>query len=183
MTDEELLRDLKSNPTESFTYLVEKYTPLVFTICKNTLTPIGTIEDAQECASDVFYNFYKNIDFVDLSKGSIKGYLAVCAKRSAISLLRKLKRGNNVISINDDEVTIELKSDALIDEEIDKKAVLNAVKSLGEIDSEIILRRFYLGETAAEIAKKMKMKPDAVQKRAKRAQEKLRKILEGEMNE
>lgn len=183
MTDEKLLELLKTNPAESFTYLVEEYTALVFTICKNTLVPFGTVEDAQECASDTFYKFYTHIETVDLSKGSIKGYLAVCAKRNAISLLRKLKRESNVISIDDDENAITLESQVSTEKEFDKKAILKAVKSLGEPDSEIILRRFYLGETASQIAKKLKMKPDAVQKKAKRAEEKLRRILEGEMNE
>ncbi|MCM1365028.1 MAG: sigma-70 family RNA polymerase sigma factor [Faecalibacterium sp.] len=177
MNDEQLLSLIQSDNSKGFDVLVSQYSALVFSICSSTLVPLGTKEDAEECASDVFVSFYRHIDEIDLSKGTIKGYLAVLAKRCGISKLRKLQKGKDNVSL--DDVPLELATESDEKKQEKKKLVFDAVKNLGEPDSEIIIRRFLFGETAKEIAARLKMKPDAVQKRAKRAQAKLKILLGG----
>ena len=60
---------------------------------------------------------------------------------------------------------------------LSRKALWNAVKSLGEPDSTIIIRQFFYEQTAAEIGKLISMSAAAVQKRSERARKKLRELL------
>ncbi|MCM1365588.1 MAG: sigma-70 family RNA polymerase sigma factor [Ruminococcus sp.] len=181
MTDSQLLSLIKTDSSKGFDDLISAYSALVFRICAASMVPLGTKEDAEECASDVFVNFYRHIDDIDLEKGSIKGYLAVSAKRCGISTLRKMQKEKENISLDSAELEIEAKDDSISREQ--KEIIYDAIKKLGEPDSEIITRRFLFGETAKEISSRLGMNPDAVQKRAKRAQAKLKILLGGALCE
>lgn len=179
MTDEELIDLIRENPSKGFEKLIDLYAGLVFSVVSATLVPVGTKEDAQECASDVFVFFYRNLENIDLKKGTVKGYLAVCAKHTAISALRKLKsRGvGNIISLDENENLFSYRED--IEKNERSRHVRQAVEALGEPDSTIIIRRYLFGETAKEIAKDLKMTHEAVLKRASRARKKLKETLGG----
>ena len=58
-----------------------------------------------------------------------------------------------------------------------RRVVLDEVKSLGEPDREILLRKFYLGEPSKEIAVRLGLTTANVDTRTHRAVEKLRKKL------
>ena len=179
MTDEEMIDLIKQNPSEGLEKLMCLYSGLVFRVVSATLVPVGTKEDAQECSSDVFVAFYRNLESIDLSKGSVKGYLAVAAKHNAISFLRKLKARNsgNIISLDDHENLFFECDDVEKNER--SRTVRQAIESLGEPDSTIIIRRYLFGETAKDIAKDLKMTHEAVMKRSSRAKKKLREMLGG----
>ncbi|MDO4379423.1 MAG: sigma-70 family RNA polymerase sigma factor [Clostridia bacterium] len=180
MTDELLLSEINKNPSKGFSLLLKEYSPLVFKICRAVLGSVGTNEDAQECAADVFSAFFKNLEKVDLSRGSIKGYLAFGAKNEAIDRYRKLKKETGkVFSI---EEAGELPGEEQAFDESEKKEknrlLKSAIESLGEPDRTIIVSKYFLGETAQEIGKKISLSAEAVQKRSRRALKKLKVLLE-----
>ena len=180
MTDEILLSEINKNPSKGFSLLLNEYSPLVFKICRAVLLPVGTNEDAQECAADVFAEFFKNREKVDLSKGNIKALLAFAAKTRAIDRYRKLKKeSGKTVAL---EETEELVSPVFAFDESEKRErsrlVKDAVFSLGEPDRTIIIRKYFFGETAAEIGKRISLSADAVQKRSQRALQKLKELLE-----
>lgn len=181
MTDANLLELIQTDPAKGFDILVSQYSALVFRICAASMVPLGTKEDAEECASDVFVSFYRHINEIDLEKGSVKGYLAVAAKRAAISVVRKLKKESGKVSLESVQFEVEDVDRSSLREQ--KKLIYEAIKKLGEPDCEIITRRFLFGETVKEISVRLKMRPDAVQKRAKRAQAKLKILLGGAFHE
>ena len=51
---------------------------------------------------------------------------------------------------------------------------MDAVKGLGEPDSEIIIRKFYLGESSKQISDRLSMTVSAIDTRTSRALKKLR---------
>ena len=180
MTDELLLSEINKNPSKGFSLLLSEYSPLVFKICRAVLVPVGTNEDARECAADVFSDFFKNREKFDISKGSIKSFLAFSAKNKAIDRYRKLKRENEkTVPLDEAE---SLSSPVRVFDESEKKErsrlVKEAVLSLGEPDSTIIIRKYFFGETAEEIGEKVLLSPQAVQKRSRRALQKLKELLE-----
>ncbi|MBR3282783.1 MAG: sigma-70 family RNA polymerase sigma factor [Ruminococcus sp.] len=56
---------------------------------------------------------------------------------------------------------------------------MDAIKSLGEPDSTILIQKYYYDRNSREIGKLLSMKPATVRMRSKRAAEKLREILTG----
>lgn len=180
MTDEELLLEIKNNPSKGFDLLLKEYSALAYKICLSVLLPVGTKEDAQECASDTFVTLFKNIEKVDLSRGTLKGFLAHSAKNIAIDRYRKLKRQGEFASLDEIE---KLPSFDDTDERERRKLIFNEIRALGEPDSTILIRRYFLSQSAKEIGKALGMKSDAVQKRAERSKRKLKERLGGVLYE
>lgn len=179
MTDKELLEFIAEDKIKGFSLLIDMYSALVYKIVANVVLPVGTKEDAEECVADSFVAFYNNLDDVDLSRGSIKGYLGVIAKRRAINLYHTLKRQNERDIHTDTELS-EYEEGLDYDT---KAALIRAIKDLGEPDSVIVTRKYLLGETAREIGEYINMSPEAVQKRLQRALEKLKVMLGGVVSE
>lgn len=178
MTDENILTLIASEPQKGFEVLVDTYSALVFRVIFNLIRGRGSREDAEELSSDVFVSFYKNLDSYNPSVCPLGGYLAVCARRRAISFLRKMKGENIVISFEETGDSEDISN--AYEKREEKSLIYMAIASLGEPDSTIIKRKYLLGESAKEIANTLSMKPDTVQKRAQRALEKLRRIMKGE---
>jgi len=178
LSDSEILDLIKYDPSAGMKQLMDDYSGLVYYIVNGKLN--GRQQDVEECVSDVFLEFYNKIQGIDLDKGSIKAYLATMASRRGIDYFRK-QAGKETEDIDD---YIEQREDdsggpeaSVLDEERRQK-ILEAVRDLGEPDSTIIFRRFFLGQQVKEIAEDMDMKGNSVTKRISRALETLRSGLE-----
>lgn len=180
MTDKELLKKLKKDKSSGLSTVIDLYAGLLYKIAGAIILPIGSKEDVEECVSDSFLAFYKEIDRLDLEKSSIKTFLALIARRKAIDFYRSLKaKTAKETTLSEDT---DITSNDFTPESDRKSAVLSAVKELGEPDSSIIIRKYIFGETAAEIALAFDMSEDAVQKRIERSRAKLKKELGGVLN-
>lgn len=177
MSDAELLDLLRKNSEKGLKALIAQYSGLVYTVVRRNLPEALCTADAEACAADVFSEFYLDLDKYDPSKGSIKAWLCVIARHNAVDLAR---RSTAVLSL-DEEICEDTKEISLGNdlEELElRRAVLSEVKLLNEPDREILLRKFYLGESSKEIAARLKMSVSNVDARTSRAVERLRKKLD-----
>lgn len=183
MFDSVLLELIKTDKNKGLLHLIDQYTPLVYTVVKSKISSVCTEEDIEETVSDVFNAFYNQSDSVDLSRGSIAAYLVVIAKRKAVDVYRKASKNTDVRLLNDENETIELPDTFNLEDEVQKKELrkklLSVINSLGEPDSTIIIHRFYLGESAKNIALVTELSEDNVRKRLSRALRKIEKELKG----
>ena len=176
MTDKKLLNELKRDRDTGLGLMIDTYSGYVYKIVSSVILSVGTREDAEECTSDVFLTFYNRIDDIDLEKGTIKGYIGVIAKRKAIDFYRRLEKHSK--NLSDEEIEPSEESKSLSYE--DKQLLYQSVKDLGEPDTTIVTRRYFLGESAREIAEALgNMSEKAVQKRLERSIKKLRTVLGG----
>ena len=181
MVDEELLDLLRKAPEKGFKALMVQYSGLVYTVVRRNLPEALCAADAEACAADAFSEFYLDLGKYDPSKGSIKSWLCVIARHNAIDLAR---RTTAVLPLDeeirtDEEADIdEVSLESDLEESELRRTVLSEVKSLNEPDREILLRKFYLGESSKEIAARLKMSVSNVDARTSRAMKKLREKLE-----
>ncbi|KNY28156.1 sigma-70 family RNA polymerase sigma factor [Pseudobacteroides cellulosolvens] len=178
--DENLLQLLRDQPEKGLEMLMDSYLGLVYTIVRNKLYSICSTEDIEECISSVFFEIYESRNNIDLSKGSLKAFLAVIAKRRAIDLYRNKEiflgkvvsfdgyDPENSLPINQCEVDRETKS-----------VLLQSINALGEPDREIFIRKYYLGESTKTIAKSLGFKENTVDKKVSRGLAKLKNMLGG----
>lgn len=184
MSDKELMALLRENPSAGFDELFSLYAGYVYAVVKSKLCGIASAEDIEECASDVFALFYRQLDRLDLSKGSIKSYLMVIARRRAMYIYRSLAAKQvSVESIDDEFFANTLCTDeditAFAEQEEERRALIGAISALGNPDAEIIYRRFYLGQSVKETALRLKMSESAAVKCTRKSLEKLRAVLGG----
>ncbi|MDE6733815.1 MAG: sigma-70 family RNA polymerase sigma factor [Oscillospiraceae bacterium] len=174
MRDAELLGLLRENPEKGLKALTKQYGGLVYAVVRRNLSEASNT-DIEACAADVFAEFYLELDKYDPSKGSVKAWLCTMARHNALDAARKTKETLPL----DEEVLSEESSVESEHENAElRRAVLSEVKNLPEPDREILLRKFYLGESSKEIAARLKMSVSNVDTRTSRAVEKLRKRLE-----
>lgn len=170
MTDDLLTELLRNDPERGFEALVETYSGYIYIIVKNKLLGAGTHEDIEETVSDVFVKFFQWMQTHDPDEIPIRPLLAVIAKRHAINRYYALTRQPICDSFH-----------TLLTEPADRTAapddsvmLMQAVKALGEPESEIILRRYYFGQSSAEIGAALGLKPNTVDQKLSRSLKRLR---------
>ena len=172
MVDEaKLLMRLKQKQENSINQAIEIYTPYLSTVLYNTSTSLSK-EDAEEIISDVFVALWKNAEYIDLEKGSVRTYIATIARNLAYKRLRK-----NIAIASLDEIEVAC------DKDIEKDCVVHdaiwqAVMSLGEPDSEIFVRCYKYGERIRDIAKATGINVSTIKSKLSRGKKKLKIILE-----
>ena len=172
--DKKLLELIKKHPNEGMNLLMNEYGGLVFYVVQKRLP--NNINDVEECVSDVFIDFYSNINAVDLNKGSIKAFLVTIATRRAIDTYRRNSVHQEVYSLDDEHSFTEYmlpkennNPEELTIQKNDEDRLLQAVEGLGEPDSQILYRRYFMQQSVKEIAETLGMKSNSVSKRITRA--------------
>ncbi len=182
MSDEKLLKLLESDPDRGMREIVKTYSGLVWAIVRSRLRgPAFSEADAEECAADAFTELWLGRDKLDLKKGSIKSWLAKAALNNAVDRLRRDRRREGDVPI--DGLSELIPSDTDAESGAKRAELIAAVKSLGKPDSEIIIRKFLIGQSSKEIAERLSMSVTNVDTRTHRALKKLRTIMGGAENE
>jgi len=181
MTGTEYCALYRRSPDLAYDELFEAYCDYVHAVAFNKLRSVASREDIEECVSDIFADIFFGYDTESKFEGDMKGYIGTVAKRRAINAYHSLTARAGHSSGEADDYLATVSSDTDIEEEHDKEetraVLLDSIKKLGELDSTIILQKYYYDRTSEEIAKLLSMKASAVRMRASRALEKLKKAL------
>ena len=106
MVDEsKLLMQLRKKQKNSINQAIEIYTPYLSTVLYNMVGNGLPKEDIEEIASDVFVMLWKNAEYIDLSKGTLRSYIAATARNFAFKRLNKKKEYTSLdeIELPDDK--------------------------------------------------------------------------------
>jgi RNA polymerase sigma-70 factor (ECF subfamily) len=181
-TDSELLSLLVQDPGNGLKEIMSNYRAFVCTIVHGKLALSCNRHDMEECVSDIFYEVYKNRSLIDLERGSLKSYIAVLAKRNAIDTFNKSQKHSKNVYIDGMEhdwlTTGDNAEQNAIDNEL-QETLTKQIKLLGEPDSQIMIRKYYFGQSTKTISKALGIKVNTVDKKVSRALGKLKKALGG----
>ena len=184
MEDRKLLQLLRKDPNAGMEQLMNQYTALVYAVIKGKLSESYYVSsDIEDCMADVFSEFYTELAKYDPKVSSVKSFLCVLARNHAIDIVRKRARQQGYISLDDEESLLQISDELTIESDLARdelrRQVFSWVKSLGETDSSIIIRKYYFGESSKEIAGALKLTVSNVDTRSHRALSKLRKTFGG----
>ena len=138
MTDKEILDNIYTDEVAGFILLAETYADLVYKIVYEILSECGSQADIEDCVCDALVAIFNNVDNVDLSAGTMKGYLGVIARRRAINLRFTLNPDDDTVF---DEYTVEEMSEVLENYEVLKNQSLSDViirQALKEVAPEML---------------------------------------------
>lgn len=168
MADEaKLLAQIKKGEERAIDRAVGLYTPYLSTVLYNMASGLSK-EDAEEIVSDVFFALWKDAEYIDLNKGTVRSYLAAAARNFA---LKRLKKKKDSVSLDEAEI-----SDKAGDS-FSAVTVWDAVMSLGEPDSEIFIRFYKYGERIRDISRATGINMSTVKTKLSRGKDKLKRIL------
>lgn len=182
MNDTEITELIESSPREAFGKIIEQYGSLVYAIAANKLHLCASSEDIEDCVSDIFVEVFRNLDNLSADKGSLKAFISTVAKRSAIDAYRRISYRQSITDSIDREGFVMPSTGENVEEAAVSKAyshtVREAIMSLGEPDSSIIIHQYYYNHTIRETAKALAMSVGAVQQRSLRARKRIEKLLD-----
>ena len=174
MTDSELLTLLDEDAERGLAAMIAQYGGYVYTAVRSKLRDAAE-EDIEETVSDVFIAFWQWRCTHTGEPVSIRALLAVIAKRRAVSRFYALTKHPAAEPL--DALTAPSADSAQPDDSV---ILMQSVMELGEPDSEIVLRKYYFGQSSREIAAVLHMTAAAVEQRLSRARKRLRAVWKGE---
>ncbi len=178
MKDEAIVNLLYEKNDIGLLKLSEKYERLLIHIAGTILG--GRWEDIEECVNDTYMKLWKHIERYDMEKASLKTYLKVIVRNTAINKLRDLSRREGM-EYNDDFSDIAqyyVDQSQNVENQIFRKEDINLlneiIKELDKKDRELVLRRYYYLQSSKDIAKAMKMSVTAIDSRLSRLRSKMK---------
>lgn len=182
MNDEELQKMLVSDPEMGMKKLIESCGGLVSAVISGKLLRSRfSHADIEDCAAETFFEFWQGFKAAPCRADEIRPRLCVIARRNAIDRLRRSYGRPETVPLEYAAIKTEY-ADSELNLDV-RLELVEAVKALGKPDSEIIIRKYYFGQTSAEIAKITGLSAANVDTRAHRALKKLRKLLGGKEHE
>ena len=88
ISDPEILKLIRDNPSEGLSVVLDTYGGSIKTICVNILGRNST-QDIEECISDILTQLWQSAPRIDLTKGSLRSYLYGIARHKAVDRRRK----------------------------------------------------------------------------------------------
>jgi RNA polymerase sigma-70 factor (ECF subfamily) len=162
--------------------LSEKYEKLLIHIAATILG--GRRQDIEECVNDTYMKLWKHIRNYDMEKASLKTYLKVIVRNTAINKLRDLSRREGMEYKEDfsDIAQCFIDQNQNVENRLFRKEdilLLNEVmKELNPKDRELVLRRYYYLQSSKDIAKAMRMTVTAVDSRLSRLRGKMKSAFD-----
>lgn len=173
MTDEKILQRLKRSEGEGFALLVKKYAPYVRTVVRSRLGQLGDSGLTEEAVNSVFFEILKALRSRSCDVRSLKALISVIAVRQSSAMFSEQAKSLGTVPL--DEQFFEPMYEAAYD----RAELVQSLKSLGEPDCEIFIRKYFLGQRSAEIGEALGMKTNTVDQRISRGLKRLRDMMEG----
>lgn len=179
MNEQALVALLQTQPERALPLLIDRYTGLVLSVLRAKTGNLAQQEDREELASDCFVALYRMRERIDPDKGSFASLLASIAQRKAVDFMRRTTRRPQSEPLDGEPPNAAAQPDPTV-ALTERKALLDAVRDLGEPDATIVFCKYYLGESHREIGDALGLSENAVTKRLRRSLEKLQSTLKGE---
>lgn len=172
MTEEKMLKALKSGDTKALETLIHKYGRYVSSVISRILK--GRNADCEELTADVFLAAWENRQ--KLQSGKIASYLGVIARNKAFDLLRADK---DWVPLEDDILIIDPADVQRQAEDNDLGQLLkSALMTLDKPQRELFVRHFYYGQTIKAAAEEMGVNLSTAKNWIYRGREVLKEYLE-----
>ncbi len=174
MKDWEMIDALKENQENGINIIKRQYDSMI----KYVIAPILSDDrDAEECLADVYIKLWQNIGQFDAQRGSLKNWIAVIARNTAISIARK--NTHQEVELKDICASSATPEDNLLKEN-DILELKRAIDNMWSTDRQLIYRRYFYLQGISQIAAELGISERAVEGRLYRIRRKLKKILGGE---
>ena len=173
--DKKLIQRMKNGDRDALRILYLRYKDFLLTLANALLHDRSLAEDV---VHDVFVNFTRNIGQFHL-KGKLKSYLAVCAANEARTCLRRRK----IHAKNSDFATEPPARDLPCPAQLQETAeqLRTSLASLPDEQREVVVMRVKAGLKFKEIARVQDVSIPTVQGRYRYGIDKLRSLLNGEL--
>ncbi len=140
---------------------------------------IGSRQEAEDLAQEVFVACYRNFDRYDEKKAGLQTWIYVIMKNKLKNYYRDKK---DILSTDDEEQVPEQAGEVYVEEAVlleeEHRILLKAISTLSEREETIVKNRYFQQYSSVEIGKALNMSDANVRMTLKRSLAKLRSYLE-----
>lgn len=173
MEDEKLLCKLRQKQDKALEQAIKTYTPYLSTVLFRSAGSRLSVEDTEEIISDVFIVLWRNAEAIDLSKGTVRSYLAAVARNFAF---KRLNSAQELVPL--EEAT--LPEEDTVDDRMFCHLLWQSVMELGEPDAELFVRYYKYNEKLKEIAQATGLHLSTIKTKLSRGKRKLKEMLQNQ---
>ena len=176
LNDKKIISAIINRDEQMFTFVVQKYSKLLWKIAASILINADSIQDVEECVADVFIYLWQHPEKYDPNKAKLSAWLSVIARTKAIDRYRQ--------NIRKRELPMEeIAAEGLVHAEVavidaEKEKLLSCIGELDEKEKELIIRRYYYEQKPAEIAVVLEIPKKQVENKLYYAKQKLKRMME-----
>lgn len=181
MKDERVIQGIIEKDETMLTYVINKYSRLLWSVVQPVLTSVASDQDVEECVADVFIFLWERPETYKSDKAKLSSYLSMVARTKAIDRYRKICRKQEVPL--EEEVIERWSADCvsqplefLLDQE-QRQRICALLDSLGEPMREILLRRYFYNQKPKDISVAMDVPIKQVENSLYGAKRRLRQML------
>jgi RNA polymerase sigma-70 factor (ECF subfamily) len=198
-TDEALYKGLVAREARALEALIRRYSREMSYFIRIVLEGVGTLQDAEECANDLFIAAWREIDSYDPARASLRTWLTMRSKYIALDKRRQVQRRHaGVISLdgerkkssgesNGSEVPALYLSDnsmeGLVEQQERREELDRALNELNALDRRLVLMRYFQLTPTEQICAETGLTRQAIDTRLWRARKVLRDTLGGHSHE
>lgn len=175
LDDKEQLKLIETSPSDGIKQVILQYGGLMKAI--TIRVGVENTQDQEECIADTFTKLWQSIEKIDLSKGTLKSYLSMIGRNTAINKQKQLKRKNELAPIEENDFGVEIDMEQEITRVQNAKLINTVVSELGEPDREIFIRRYFFMERVKEIATKLGLESKTVENKLYNGKKRLKDTL------
>jgi len=198
-SDEALYTGLIKREPHALEALITRYSREISYFIRMVLDGVGTAQDAEECANDLFVIVWQEIDAFDPTRGSLHTWLTMRAKYIALDRRRQMKRRQDQVTSLDsregaasgagDSYLMERQSlliaqltdqnmERLLEQQERREELMHAIDLLPTLDRYLVYMRYIKLASTDEISAKTKLTRHAIDTRLWRTRKALRESLE-----
>jgi len=195
------LRVLERDP-RALEVLMRRYSREMVYFARLVLDTVGTAQDAEECASDLFVTVWREIDSFDPARGSLHTWLTMRTKYLALDRRRQIQRRQALTALSLDSADfaggwegdvrgLELGSarlaepsmERLLEQRERREELRQALESLSALDLKLVYMRYFQLSSTDEICDATGLSRHAIDTRLWRARKALREALQEKAHE
>src|SRR5579864_1189019 len=109
--DDALYAGLVARDPRALEALIQRYAREITYFIRLLLNGVGTAQDAEECANDLFVTAWQEIESFTPTRGSLHTWLTMRAKYIALDRRRQLQRRQASVTSLDSEATVNRNGD------------------------------------------------------------------------
>jgi RNA polymerase sigma factor (sigma-70 family) len=193
--DDALYAGLVAREPQALEALIQRYAREITYFIRLLLNGVGTAQDAEECANDLFVTAWQEIEAFIPARGSLHTWLTMRAKYIALDRRRQLQRRQAAVTSLDGETTVNRNGDAhsgerrlaqltdhnmegILEQRERREELRTALETLPDLDRYLVYMRYFRLANTEEISTKTGLSRHAIDTRLWRARKTLRDALE-----
>lgn len=202
LPDDALYRGVLERNQRALEALMRRYSREMSYFARVVLDTVGTPQDAEECASDLFVTVWREIDSYDPARGSLRTWLTMRTKFIALDRRRQIQRRQHLATTSLDAGDMaagrggdgrggepaaahlaDVSMEGLLEQRERREELREALESLSSLDLKLVYMRYFQLVSTEDICAATGLSRHAIDTRLWRARKALREALQEKTHE